>query len=644
MTECNTPLPPQYGDFATDPITGLQIPKTLAGNIAWRKRLLGAAKTSASWRAKLTAASARSSIFWLNAFGWTFLQKQIGDDGKEISVVEGRMVEGRRQSPHLPFITWKVQDEALIELQDAIENGNDVLVSKARDMGASWIILAMFQWFWQFRPSTTFLELSRKEVLVDQPGNMDSLFEKHRYLIKRQPEWLRPSRMKDNRLQLENGDNGSVLIGESTNKDAGQAARKTAILLDEFARVKDGDEIDLSTADTSACRIFNSTPGGPNAHFTRVWRAMKAGTRAGTIIELPWWRHPDKGRGAAEYFDAERGECRWTSPWYARQRDRRTKRNLAQNVDMEHGKVGDAIFDADTIEEHRKKFEADPIAVGNIAFDSELTEDKKAAVVRMKNPFAMRWVPGAARSLWRFWIPVLPWQDDKGRKLDRPHQLTRYVFGVDISNGSGASNSVITVMDGSTGRIVAKYWDAYTTPEELAEIAVFAAIWFGGAAPPLIVFEKNGPGSIFGRKLLKLNYPSIYYQKNESTGRGKDKTTRWGWHSSPARKEMLLGEYREALKTEEITNPCREALDEALEYQYDDKGKIEAGLRADDEEGGGSALHGDHVIADALCLLGRRDLPKTLTPAPVKPAKGTFAERRAAWKLSRNRERNAWSG
>jgi hypothetical protein len=639
---CTAPTYQQYGDMAVDPLTGINIPKTLAGNVAWRQRLLAQAKQSATWRTRLKAASAKSPIFWLNAFGWTYLQKKVRLDGREVGVVEGTVIDGRKASPHVPFVTWAVQDDAILQLVDAIENGHDVLISKARDMGASWVCLSVFHWFWQFRPQTTFLELSRKEILVDRPGDMDSLFEKHRYLLRRQPEWLRPQRLKDNRLHLENTDTGSVLIGESTNKDAGQASRKTAILLDEFARVKEGDEIDLSTADTTACRIFNSTPGGPNTQFTRIWRSMKLGTRQGKIIELPWWRHPDKGRGAEYQLDPDRGECRWTSPWYKAQKGRRTKRNLAQNVDMEHGRAGDSIFDPDDIEQHRAKFEREPDEIGAVAFDTDLTEQQKMDAVRLRNPFVVRWVRGAARSAWRLWAGLVEWKDAKGRPLLRPSQNTRYVFGVDISNGSGASNSVISVLDASTNRIVAKFWDAFTTPEELAEQTVFAALWFGGVKPPLVVFEKNGPGSIYGRKLLKLGWPSIYYQKNESI-RHDPKTPRWGWHSSPARKEMLLGAYREALKQEEVVNPCKEALDEALDYQYDDKGRIEAGLKQDDNEGGGSALHGDHVVADALCVLGRADLPKDIQPAPDRIPHGSFLARKEAAKRAR-RAREVWQG
>jgi hypothetical protein len=630
------PLPEQYGEFATCPITGLQIPKTLAGNIAWRRKLIDAAKTSATWRRRLKQASASSPVFWLNAFGWTFLQKRINVAGKETAVIGDR-------AAHVPFVTWKVQDESLLTLRAAIEGGHDALISKARDMGASWLCVAIIQWFWQFRPATTFLELSRKEVLVDRPGDMDSLFEKHRYLLKWQPEWLRPQRVKDNRLHLENQDIGTAIMGESTNRDAGQASRKTAILLDEFARVADGDEIDLSTADTTACRIFNSTPGGPNTQFTRIYRTMKAGTRSGVIVELPWWRHPDKGRGAEQVLDTESGRLKWTSPWYKDQVARRSKRNVAQNLDMEHGRVGDMIFDPDDVERHRAKFQREPVAEGNVTFDEALTEDAKKAIVRRFDPLAMRFVQGSARRPWRLWIPLLDWTAPKGAgKLPRPPQNTRYVFGVDTSTGSGASNSVVTVLDHKTGAIVAKWWDAYTSPEELAEVVVFAAVWFGGVKPPLVVFEKNGPGGILGRKLLKMGYPALYFQKNESI-KHDPKTPRWGWHSSPARKEMLLGEYREALKTEEVVNPCREALDEALEYVYDDKGKIEPGLKAGDDEGSGSALHGDHVIADALVVLGRRDLPKEIPQPEPRGPEGTFAARREAFKR-RSRSGKEWSG
>ncbi len=168
-----------------------------------------------------------------------------------------------------------------------------------------------------------------------------------------------------------------------------------------------------------------------------------------------------------------------------------------------------------------------------------------------------------------------------------------------------------------------------------------AGIWFGGKQLPLNTFEKNGPGSIFGRKLLKLNYPRIYQQHNDSV-KADSKTPRWGWHSSDARKQMMLGEYREALKMATVINPCKEGLDEALDYTYDEAGKVQAGLKVDSESDGGSALHGDHVIADGLVVLGRKDLPKNDRPVDAVAPQGSFAARRMqARKLAKDRE--AWT-
>jgi hypothetical protein len=615
------PLPPQYDDFTTDPYSGLMVPKSLQSNVTWRKKVLKQASSSASLRRSLKLAFAKSPIYWLNLVGWTFLQKKVNDEGREGAVLG--------DASNVPFITWKIQDESLQQIISAIETGNDVVIDKARDMGATWLVIAAFQWYFQFRSNTTFLELSRKESLVDRQGDMDSLFEKHRYLLRMQPEWLRPKTIIDKKLHLGNGDNGSTIEGESTNKNAGQASRKTAIFLDEFARVAEGEEIDLATADTSACRIFNSTPSGPNTQFTRILKAVRAGTREAKIITLPFERHPQKGKDA--YVTEEEGKAIWTSPWREIQKLRRSKANVAQNIDRKHGRAGDSFFDSDEVEKHRRDFERAPLDLGNIAFDVDVPQDVKFSYIRKMDARVVVWVPNGGRKPWRLWVPLIG---------GRPNQLTRYIFGVDISAGSGASNSVITVLDHSTGMIVAKFWDAFTSPEELAEIVSFAGIWFGGTKSPLVVFEKNGPGIIFGKKLLTLGYPTIYYQKVDGL-KVEQATRRWGWASSPARKEMLLGMYREALKLGSLINPCKEALDEALDYVYDDHGRIEPGT-VGSEEGGGGALHGDHVIADALVLLGRADMPKVERDQPTRAPAGSYGDRLAQHK-KRSNDRLAWS-
>jgi hypothetical protein len=618
-----TPLPEQYGLQAICPGSGLIIPKTPLENLTWRKKLLRGADSSETTRRQLRAACDKSPLFWINAFCWTYRPKKVSEDGSEITLTDS--------ATHVPFITWKVQDEAILTLQECIQKGKDALINKSRDMGASWLGVAVIQWFWQFRGNTSFLELSRKESLVDRRGSMDSLFEKHRYLLKWQPNWLQPREFRDTFMHLENRDNGSVIDGESTNENAGQAGRSTAVLLDEFARVPNGDRIDLATADTTACRIFNSTPGGPTSQFTKIYRSRRA-----TIIEMPWWRHPEKGRNATQIVEAA-GKTIWTSPWREQQKLRRSSRDISQNIDMEHGRVGDMVFDSDEVNKHRTLFARKPNLIGNIQFDYDCSDSVKKATLRsllrgieVENP--VRFTQSGAFTPWRLWFTPID---------GRPPQDDRYVFGVDISGGTGSSNSVCTVKSHRHGTITAKFWDAHTVPEAFAEQVAFTAAWFGGSKPPYIVFEKNGPGMQFGKKLIDLAYPALYYQKDIGS-KGENVGSRWGWHSSNQRKELLVGQYREALKTGAIINPCVEALDEALDYMYDDVGRIVPG-GSDADGAGARRTHGDHVIADALCVLGSGDLPATISEVPLKVPWGSFADRRRAGRFNRMTEKRAWS-
>ena len=93
--------------------------------------------------------------------------------------------------PHKPFITWDFQDQAVLDMKKAIENGEDVIIEKSRDMGATWIVVTLLCWFWMLSPGFEALIGSRKEDLVDN-FQKDSLFGKFDYLIKSMPSWLKP--------------------------------------------------------------------------------------------------------------------------------------------------------------------------------------------------------------------------------------------------------------------------------------------------------------------------------------------------------------------------------------------------------------------------------------------------------------------
>lgn len=627
-----------YGDYTECPITGLKIPKRKGENIKWRRKLRIAANGDLGLRQTLRQACAQSPIFWLNAFGWTFHQKRVFDDGIERSV--------RGIDVHQPFVTWKVQDEAITLIKDAVENGRNLLIDKSRDMGASWIVISVFHWYWQFVPGCTFLEMSRNEKYVDKRGDMDTLIEKHRYLHKMQPVWLRPD-VEDNMMHLKNRRNGNLITGESTNEHAGQGGRKTAVLLDECARMREAEEIDLALTDTTACKIYNSTPQ-PNSYFGKLKRS-----RICTILEMPWWRHPLKGRGAelvpsngADIGYTAPAGMKWTSLWYKIQvegirdprdpdkwiNEPRTKKDLAQNVDMNHDQAGRMFFDAAEIELHRRRFVQEPLQMGSLLFlDQTLRPDQRYSILRRRLADALTWSKGGDRN-WRIWCNLID---------GRPDQTHAYTIGADISAGTGGSNSVITVYDVDTNRIVAKFWSALISPYDLCEEAIKVGVWFGGrsGAPVLNWETTGGVGSQFTKQLRKIGYRPQYVRRS-TTKRNEPKTKHRGWHNTPTTKEVLLAEYAQGMLSMNVVNPCGDALDECLGYYYDDLGRLKAGAGGVDDDSGASATHGDHVIADALAFLAKEDVGKA--PAvPVRVPKDSYEGIRRR-DLSRRRQKDAW--
>jgi hypothetical protein len=584
------------------PITDMTIPADMAHNLEWRMKLRKECQLKPQVREGVLALCAQSPIYWISAFGWTYRQRRVEADGRSIPV--------SGPQAHYPMIPWPIQRDAIEVISDCIAIGKGCNLDKSRDMGASWLVLFIFAHLFLFRTEQNFGVVSRKEVLVDSRGDMDSLFEKLRYIIRQLPPWMIP-RMGDRHMMLINMDTNSSIAGESTNANVGRGGRKIAYFVDEGAAIDNGESVDTSLSQNTACQIWASTPLGPGTQFHRRIKEHR-----GEYIMFPWWRHPEKSQGAHQIYD-ELGHVRWSSPWYVKLDEFMSAKAKAQEVDMDHGKAGDVFFDAQEVERHRQDYARPPKLVGELLPTRQMTDMQQVEAMTTMEHEAFAMVKGRGRRRWRLWSDLVE---------NRPQQNANYVFGLDISTGAGNSNSVLSVLNAVTGHFVAKFWDAHVSPEDLAVMAAAAGIWFGGEhGCAYIVWENNGPGGIFGRKLVHLGYPRIYMQRQLTT-RHADRTKRWGWNSSRQTKEMLLGAYRDAIASDSVIQHCHESLDEAQDYIYTENGAlVPSRLRM--EPGGGRELHGDHVIADALCVLAREELPRS-RPAAHRAPPGTYAYRR----------------
>ncbi len=496
----------------------------------------------------------------------------------------------------IPFITYLYQDVSFDEIRDAIEIGFDELTEKSRDMGASWMYLSVFVWFWLFRPYTAFRMISRNENLVDKSDDPDALFWKAMFLIEHLPKFLQP-RYNKVHLNLVNLDNGSTIGGCTTTSDAARGGRCTAMLPDEFAAVPDGDGMLRATRDVTHCRLFNSTHQGAGTAFYRL--------SLGKIrkLVLHWSLHPLKSRGL--YYSREnklvihdkdfkgtvvvngiryvfpeeypfRLDGKLRSPWYDNECDRAVHpMEIAQELDMDPFASDFQYFDGDMIQAIEKENVRPPYSEGVLEYDEDTLDP-------------LDFVSGENGHL-RLWINP----DAYGHF---PEDLS-VGCGADISAGTGASNSAATFVNLKTGEKIAEYANPWIMPEAYAKLCIALCKYFNSA---YMIWDGAGMGRIFGDTVIKLGYRNIYYRRNEKT-LAKKVSDIPGCFLNTEEKKSVLGAYRRALKGRTFIQRSSEANQECLSYIFTTRNSIEHSAAANSVDPSGAGdNHGDRVIADAL--------------------------------------------
>lgn len=528
----------------------LLVPRSPHQNISFRRRVLQSVRNDPGLAEDYWNICAGSIEFFVNAFVWTYNPK-------------------KEECPKIPFVTWPFQDEAFAVMEDCIGR-EDLLFEKSREMGASWMIALVFLHRWMFRYMQSFLMVSRKEKLVDDSTNPDSLFWKLDFVISNLPPWLRP-RLRRTAMHLYNEDTGSTIDGESTTGDIGRGGRRTAILLDEFAAFErdDGYRALSSTRDNTNCRFFNSTPqGSANAFYDK---AHDGTTRK---VRLHWSMHPEKARGL--YTDAS-GKPR--SPWYDRQCERAGHpTEIAQELDIDY--LGSAFqwYDAGTLDRAKAEHCRPPYLVGSMGYDNAA---RPTGFVNQTDG----WL--------KLWVHLFEGKPPKDR---------RYFIACDIATGTGASNSVIAIGDGLTREKIGEWACSNMLPHDMAKVAAALGWFFEGlGGPAVIIWEANGPGRIFGKTLMDLGYTAVFYRPKDEKSVVKKDSLVPGWYSTRELRSELLGEHRRAMAVREFIDRSAEAIDECREYVYQPDGWVVHSRAANSiDPTGARDNHGDRVIATAL--------------------------------------------
>ena len=583
--ELPAPFPKEV-EIWTCPKTGWKVPKHEMANLAYREKILRAAEKDEGFQADIMAACKESLLLWVNAFSWTFHQMDVKDGQRIIST-----------DADVPFITWEVQDRAFAELIRCLGEADggkpeDILFDKSRDMGASWICINFAHWLWMFRDSAQILELSRTEDYVDKPGNMKALFQRHDYLNLWLPVWMRPpdcgyGQKNRTKMHMKNTLNGACIDGESTTQHAASGDRRIVILLDEFAKVEKGALMRSATRDAGIVRIVNSTGAGPGTEYSK-WK--KSGMIK--VFPLMWWDHPDKGKGRYLKQDPVTKAWKIRSPWYDAEALVRSPKEMAREIDAIDVEAGSMFFTIENIDKHIALFGREPKSRWTVNWKKGTSDDTIKGILKRKDVtkcVARRAKDGPLR----VWTQLVN---------GRPDQTKDYIFGIDISKGQGASNSVISIKCKQTKEKIAEWRDANTPPYEMARISAALALWVGGRRKlPHKKWEMNGPGWDFGEITVK-KYCYPYYYRNVQAGTVRDKKSKkFGWHANPNSKSLLLANYDRALAHGNYFNHSIWGLEEAKMYIHYPSGGIGPACMVEENQSA-RKTHGDVVIADALTV------------------------------------------
>lgn len=248
----------------------------------------------------------------------------------------------------MPFVFFMRQTDYIEFLLSCVADAQNGLVEKCRDAGVTWKSCAFSVHSWLFKENYAIGWGSRKEELVDNLGNPDSIFEKMRLLLRRLPSVFKPATFDIKKhapfRRIINPENGSVIMGEAGD-NIGRGGRTSIYFKDESAHYERPQLIEAALGDNTSVQIDISSVNGIGNVFYNRRHAGKVWHR-GVVIEpgytrvfiFDWRDHPAK-----------------TQSWYDERRSRYEREGLLhifkQEVDRDYsGAISNTIIAAEWIQ------------------------------------------------------------------------------------------------------------------------------------------------------------------------------------------------------------------------------------------------------------------------------------------------------
>lgn len=567
-------------------------PKDIAENLRYRIQVFTECEKDDRLKSIVNELCSRDILYWFNVWCWTY--------------------DPRSEGRHLPFVTYPFQDETILQINEAIEKGENVFIDKSRDMGATYMVLYVMLWRWRYKKGENFRIGSRKEDLVDRKGDMDTLFEKLRYQLERLPWWLQPvgfnlGKHGQTYMRILNPENGNSLIGEATNRDFARGGRQKAVLFDEFQAWEQAEEAWRSASDATLCKIPLGTPEGAGNKFAELAR----GDEIKRKVRLWWWKHPRKSVTTPEHLEKVKrgevfdkvgkyvvevgeGECpegcyvdkrgKIRSDWYDLQHSNRDSDDIAANIDINYLTTGNPIFDTEKCAiQLGRCYEPE---YGNLLWRVKPTYNEFGDCVN-REQLEVEFIrnPNGFYRVWEHPKKGYDWG---------------YVIGADTAEGleQGDYDAAVCYFRGSTTpKCVASFRGRIPIHEYAEELSKFGT-YFGGA---LVSVERNNHGHGVLQQLIK-TYQRLYHKEIFTKGFAEI-TDRLGWDTTSMSKPIIVGTLGKAIAQDGFECLDDRFWKETLTFVEDD-GKMEAQGKSRGEK-----CYDDMVMATAICLYTHLQMP-----------------------------------
>jgi phage terminase large subunit len=208
-------------------------------------------------------------------------------------------------APSIPFVLFDRQEDWIDYVIRKWRSQERGLTEKSRDMGVSWLVMALSCTLCIFNEGITIGVGSRKEDLVDKIGDPSTLFYKARFFMSHLPTEFRGSWNEDKHapyMRIVIPETESYITGEAGD-NIGRGGRSSIYFVDEAAYIARAQSIEGSLSNNTNCRMDVSSSNGMDNMFAQ--RRFSGKTEVFTFF---WRDDPRKDDAWYAKFIAENND------------------------------------------------------------------------------------------------------------------------------------------------------------------------------------------------------------------------------------------------------------------------------------------------------------------------------------------------